>query len=77
MTVVKGRHNRVRLGPKIAVAAAVYDPTNTTVTLSFAKRLNVHHLYQLTINGTAPSGLTDPSGQFLDGAGTGRPARTT
>ncbi len=72
VTVVKGPHHRVRFGPRIPVAAAVYDPTNTTVTLSFAKRLNVHFTYQLTINGTPPSGLTSPSGQFLDGAGNGQ-----
>jgi hypothetical protein len=69
---VKERHNRFRLGAIIPVAAAVYNPTNTTVTLSFAKRLNVHYYYQLTINGTPPSGLTDPAGQFLDGAGNGQ-----
>ena len=68
----KAHHNRLRVGPVIRVARAVYDPANSTVTLSFARRLNVHYFYQLTINGTPPNGLTDPSGQFLDGAGNGQ-----
>lgn len=72
VTVFKARHNHLRVGPSIPVVAAVYDSTNTIVTLSFARRLTVHNRYRLTINGTPPSGLTDPSGQFLDGAANGQ-----
>ena len=38
-----------------------------------AQRLNLRKTYSLTINGTAPSGLTNPEGLLLDGAGTGQP----
>jgi CSLREA domain-containing protein len=72
VAVVKGRHNTAQLGRTIAVVGAVYDPTHLTVTLSFARRLNVHGFYQITINGTPPNGLTSPSGQFLDGQGNGQ-----
>lgn len=34
----------------IPVTSAVYDAVNHTVTLTTAKRLNVHHLYQLVVN---------------------------
>jgi hypothetical protein len=72
VTVVKGRHGKLHVGTHIAIAKAVYDPTNLTVSLVAAKRLNLHKLYQLTVNGTRPNGLTDPYGQFLDGAGNGQ-----
>jgi hypothetical protein len=72
VTVTKGRHGKLHVGKSIAVVRAVYNPANKTVILGLAKRLNVHSLYQLTVNGTPPSGLTDPYGQFLDGAGNGQ-----
>jgi CSLREA domain-containing protein len=71
VTVVKGRHGRLKVGPHIAIATATYDPTNKTVSLRLAKPLSLHKLYQLTVNGTPPTGLTDPYGQFIDGAGNG------
>jgi hypothetical protein len=64
----------------IPVTSAVYDPNNFTVTLTTAKRLNVHHLYQLQIslpctNGTpvviefggklSLGGFTNHKGQFV------------
>jgi hypothetical protein len=70
--LVKSRHGRFQPGPTIAVAQAIYNPTNLTVTLLMSKRLSLRNLYQITINGTPPNGLTSPSGQFLDGAGNGQ-----
>jgi hypothetical protein len=60
-------------GHRIAVKRAVYDPTTQSVTLKPAHKLNVHLTYTLTVIGTRPNGLTDPSGTPLDGAGTGQP----
>src|SRR5262249_31658982 len=72
VTVVKGRHGQLHTGKAIAIARAVYNPKNLTVSLVTAKRLKVNGLYQLTVNGTPPSGLTDPFGQFLDGKANGQ-----
>ncbi|MGA2705248.1 MAG: Ig-like domain-containing protein, partial [Isosphaeraceae bacterium] len=60
-------------GHRITVVSAIYDPATQTVTLVPAGRLNIHWKYRLTVNGTAPSGLTNPSGILLDGAGNGKP----
>jgi hypothetical protein len=37
------------------------------------ERLSLHRKYKLTINGTAPQGVSSPAGLRLDGAGTGEP----
>ena len=63
----------VGAGHRIRVVSAFYDGANDSVILSLAKRLNIRTTYRLTVNGTAPSGLTNPDGVFLDGAGTGEP----
>jgi hypothetical protein len=60
-------------GQRITVVSAVYDSATDTVTLVPAERLNIHRRYRLTVNGTAPAGLTNPSGVLLDGAGNGQP----
>ncbi len=60
-------------GHRITVVSAIYDPATQTVTLVPAGRLNIHWKYRLTVNGTAPSGLTNPSGILLDGVGNGQP----
>jgi len=60
-------------GHAIRIASIVYDPSALTVTLSPATRLNVHRSYHLTVIGTAPTGVTDTSGNLLDGALTGHP----
>jgi uncharacterized membrane protein len=62
-----------RIGKRIAVSSAIYDPTTLTVTLYPAEQLDVHNFYRLTVIGTAPNGLTDTTGLLLDGAGTGKP----
>ena len=61
-------------GLVIPVSAAVYDPATLTVTLFPAQRLNLHVFYQLTVNGTTPSGLTGATGVPLDGLGNGTPS---
>ena len=60
-------------GRRIRVTSAVYNATAHTVTLRPAQMLNLRTTYILTINGTAPSGLTATDGLLLDGARTGRP----
>ena len=72
--VVAERHTRcggVRYGRQIAVVSAVYDPAMQTVTLHLHHRLSLFRPYQLSVNGTSSSGLTDLRGAFLDGSGTG------
>jgi hypothetical protein len=60
-------------GGRINVSSATYNSTTHTVTLRPAQMLNIFKTYRLTINGTAPSGLTNSAGVLLDGAGTGQP----
>ena len=60
-------------GRDIRVAAAIYDPVTYAVTLVPSERVNIHRRYSLTINGTGPSGLMNPSGTLLDGARNGKP----
>jgi len=55
------------------IGAAVYDSATQTVTLSPVRRLNFHHRFRLTVVGTGPSGVTDTSGNLLDGQKTGHP----
>jgi uncharacterized repeat protein (TIGR01451 family) len=58
---------------RIPIQAATYDPATRTVTLRPAHRLNLHHLFRLTVVGTGRSGVTDVSGDLLDGRDTGDP----
>jgi hypothetical protein len=58
---------------QFTVTAAVYNPTSHSVTLMFSQLLDLHHKYTLTVNGTAPGGLTSSTGMLIDGANTGRP----
>ncbi len=60
-------------GTVIPVTSAVYDPTALTVTLIPAQHLTLTAMYQLTVNGTTPGGLTSATGVPLDGAGNGTP----
>jgi hypothetical protein len=69
-------HNYRITGPSghaIRVTSAVYDPTTETVTLRPSERINIHHKYNLTVEGTKAGGLTDTQGLLLDGADTGKP----
>jgi type VI secretion system secreted protein VgrG len=67
-----GRGGSLR-GHVTPVSEALYDPVARTVTLYTAQRLDIHNLYQITINGTAPGGLRGIDGVLLAGAGTGKP----
>ena len=60
-------------GRTIAVRKAVYDPADLTVTLYPVDRVNVHKTYKLIVDGTSPHGLTNTSGQSLDGTDRGSP----
>jgi len=60
-------------GVVIPVSTAVYDPATFTVTLFPTQLLSLHTFYQLTVNGTTPSGLTGATGVPLDGLGNGTP----
>ncbi|MDR3635617.1 MAG: Ig domain-containing protein, partial [Isosphaeraceae bacterium] len=55
-------------GTPIPLSSAVYNATNNTVTLTPTHNVYLYAQYQLTVNGTSPSGLTDTSGNFLAGA---------
>jgi uncharacterized repeat protein (TIGR01451 family) len=71
-----GNYQIVALGGSrrnIRVRSAVYDAAARTVTLSPVHRLNLHDLFRLTVIGTGPSGLTDTSGNLLDGQNDGNP----
>jgi hypothetical protein len=52
------------------VLAAHYDSSSETVTLLLRRRLNVHFRDQLTFLGATSSGVSNPAGVRLDGAGT-------
>jgi hypothetical protein len=65
-TVTSGSH-------PFTATAAVYNQTSRTLTLMFSALLNLNHKYTLTVNGTAPSGLSSSSGVLFDGANTGHP----
>jgi uncharacterized repeat protein (TIGR01451 family) len=62
-----------RRGLVVNVTGATYDPIARTVTLRLAQRLNLYSLYQLTVRGTPPGGLTSADGGQLDGQGSGVP----
>jgi uncharacterized repeat protein (TIGR01451 family) len=57
----------------IPIRSAAYDPAGRTVTLTPARQLYLFARYQLVVNGTGPTGVSDVYGNLLDGAGTGRP----
>jgi photosystem II stability/assembly factor-like uncharacterized protein len=63
-------HGRGRVIPLVS---ATYDSTAQTVTLVPNQLLDLHRVYRLTVNGTAPTGLTNTSGVLLDGNGDGKP----
>ena len=53
--------------PVMKLRSAVFNPANDTVTLTPKKAFALTKPVQLTINGTAPSGLQDSSGRLIDG----------
>jgi hypothetical protein len=56
-------------GHSITIDSAVYNPATHTVTLRPHKRINVHHVYGLTVIGTRPGAITGADGSPLDPAG--------
>jgi uncharacterized repeat protein (TIGR01451 family) len=73
---ILGNYQIVPLGrPKraIRIKAALYNAATQTVTLTLAQRLKPNRRFQLTVVGTGPSGVTDLSGNLLDGQKTGDP----
>jgi hypothetical protein len=43
------------------------------VTLLPSERINIHHKYKLTVQGTKAGGVADTQGLLLDGANAGNP----
>jgi uncharacterized repeat protein (TIGR01451 family) len=60
-------------GSPIPLASAQYDPSSRTVTLAPASPLPLGRFYEITANGQGASGLTDTSGNVLDGDQNGYP----
>jgi uncharacterized repeat protein (TIGR01451 family) len=73
LTVVQCGRSRYRTGRAIRISSVLYNPATKSVTIFPAERLDLHKLYQLTVNGLAPNGLTDTSGNLLDGSASGTP----
>jgi virginiamycin B lyase len=67
IVALKGERRTIR------IKRAVYDSAKRTVTLSPVHRLNLHNRFRLTVVGTGRSGLTDLSGNPLDGQTNGDP----
>ncbi len=57
--------------PVLKLRSAVFNPANDTVTITPKKAFALTKAVELTIKGTAPSGLQDSTGQLIDGAGNG------
>jgi len=69
-TLVALSHGHSRVIP---LKAARYNGAAQTVTLFPRPLLSLHRVYQITVNGMAPLGLTNTSGVLLDGQGNGQP----
>jgi hypothetical protein len=59
--------------PVMKLRSASFNPANNTVTLIPKGALAITKSLQLTISGTAPTGLQDTSGQLIDGDNNGTP----
>lgn len=55
-------------GPRVTIASVTYDDINRLVTLTFASPVPRTTTIRLVVQGTAPNGLTDQAGNFLDGS---------
>ena len=62
-----------RQGRPISVDSATYSAGTNTVTLKPHRRMDLHFVYRLTVNGSSPGGVTGASGKPLDGIGNGVP----
>ena len=68
----KGSHGRKAVVP-LGIRSASYSATNNTVTLIPQKAISFSKLSELLVNGSAPSGLHDSAGNYIDGDGNGTP----
>jgi CSLREA domain-containing protein len=59
-------------GHPVGIDSAVYDPETDSVTLKPSQRIDLHHNYHVTINGTGPDGLANVSDTLMDGDGDGK-----
>ncbi len=58
----------------VPLSSAIYDPATRTVTLTPQQRfLYLFQTYLLQVNSTTPGGVTDLSGNLIDGNGDGQP----
>ncbi len=55
----------------VRIVSATYDTANRTATLTASHPLPLRLRYQLTVNGSTPTGLANTDHVLLDGAGTG------
>lgn len=60
-------------GRIIRVKRAVYNRQAMTVTLYPSQRINIHHKYELIIDGITSHGIRNTYSQLLDGAKSGKP----
>jgi uncharacterized repeat protein (TIGR01451 family) len=60
-------------GRSLPIGAAAYDAESRTVTLTPRTPLRLGTFYQLTVNGTGAPGITDASGNVVDGDQNGLP----
>ncbi|AGA30390.1 beta strand repeat-containing protein [Singulisphaera acidiphila] len=65
--IVTAIRRNSRPGARIPVASVLYDDIYRIVTLTFASPLPRNTAFRLRVIGTAPGGLTDRAGNFLDG----------
>src|SRR5262249_5039148 len=72
LATVNGKRSLTAMNsPVLKLRSALFNPANDTVTLIPKKALALTKAVELTIRGTAPLGLQDASGQFIDGADDG------
>jgi hypothetical protein len=73
--VAAGRDGRfgTRDDRMIPIKSAVCDPGRHAITLTTAQRLSWTEPYEIWVNGSSPTGVTDLAGNLLDGNSDGKP----
>jgi uncharacterized repeat protein (TIGR01451 family) len=61
-----------KTGHAIAINMVEYSPATWTVTLHPSSRLNVHHRFELIVDGTSTHAIVDEALRALDGGNTGK-----
>jgi hypothetical protein len=59
-------------GRRIEIKSAVYNPTTDTVTLRPRERINLHHRYELVVDGTSAGAVANTFAQKLGSNSDGR-----